>query len=171
WGSHAPFVLRADGTRVPGGEQTDVYTQTQGCFSIIYTYLEELRVMGLYDDATIIITGDHGKSDDIRPLDNPKAVAMFLKRAGETGTQLRTSEAPVSLENFMPTILDAAGLDYEGTPYYDVPEDADILRKFYYRVTVRGQNGYIEEYDIKGDARDWSNWYKKGQIDVEYLYG
>ena len=33
----------------------------------------------VYDSSTIIITGDHGKSEDVHSLDTYKTTALFVK--------------------------------------------------------------------------------------------
>jgi len=140
--------------------------QTKGCFHILYEYMDKMKALGLYRDATIVITADHGKSWDFYRLDAPSTIGFFVKPRGAADTPLTQSRAPVSHKNLLPTILKSEGLDYApfGVSAFDVPEDADVTRRFYHRYDVWEGDTFIEHrvevFDIQGSARDFGNWRK-----------
>lgn len=172
-GSHAPFNMNENAEPV-SESQSSYLQQTKGSFHIVYEYLNQLKALGKYKDATIIITGDHGISDDLNPLAEAKATGLFVKPAGSEGTPLQISNAPVNTDNLRATVIAAAGLDSAkyGPTYFEVNENANIERKFYNRINPQeDQPGYLEEYTVNGDAKDFANWHKVGNIDIGYWYG
>lgn len=190
-GSHAPLNLNENVERVPA-DQTSTKQQTMGCFNIAREMMNQMKELGIYEDATIIITGDHGKSTDWYPLDKPVLVGLFVKRSGEAHTPLKTSSAPVNSDNLRGSIAAAAGFypkgtnpdadfgDFAGTgavtqyarPYWDVPEDDEVVRKFYYRINGSdGNYGYLEEFDVRGDGSKFRNWEKIREIKILYPHG
>jgi hypothetical protein len=172
-GSHSPHTLNERVELVSAG-QTSITQQTKGCFEITYEFIRQMKALGIYDDATIIITGDHGKSEDVHNLSMYKTTGLFVKPSRSVGTPLAHSDAPVSHENFRATIIKSAGLDSGayGEAYFDVPEDAEIKRKFYYRINAKdNQPGVLEVFEIIGDARDFNNWHKIDEVVILYPHG
>lgn len=160
WGIHPPYRIDADGGS--SKSQTSLGA-TLGCMNLVLRYIEELKALGLYEDATIIITGDHPDpiSDDVPP-DQPRLTALFVKRAGDSGKPFSESRAQVSQQNLIPSILESTGVDVNrdfGTSYWEVPEGEDQVR--HYNFIVNSQPAgkeYIVRYVISGDGRDFSNW-------------
>ena len=82
----------------------------------IGTFLDELKKRGLYDDAVVVITADHGESftkgygEHGGPLlhDELVRVPLFIKVPGQR-TQRRVS-APTESVDIKPTLLELAGL-------------------------------------------------------------
>ncbi len=170
-GSHYPYNINERVEPVLEG-QTSVARQTMGCFEILYAYMDQMKTLGVYKDATILITGDHGKSENHWSLSTAKTTAMFVKPAGSEGAPLAVSDAPISHTNFAPTIREAAGLPPMGTPIPAVPIDAQVLRDFYYRVDQSDPpRKYLEHFTIDGDARNFDNWHKQEETPVEFPFG
>lgn len=173
-GPHSPYTINEKAEFVPE-DQTSHDQQLRGSFEIVYEYMRQMQALGLYDNATIIITGDHPKSEDFFPLDRPKTTALFVKPSGVAAQAMQISEAPVSHANFQATVLDAQGLEYAayGPSVFDIPEDADVTRYFYYRVNDEDyvSNARLEYYEVRGDARDWASWHKVGEEPLDYLIG
>ena len=91
---------------------------------ITYDYLNELKRQGLYENATIIITTDHGNSGGGQTLDLPHRTAgplMLVKPQGNYGTPLKVSDAPVSQRELQPTVLYALGISHDGMTFFEVP--------------------------------------------------
>ncbi|MDL2225442.1 sulfatase-like hydrolase/transferase [Eubacteriales bacterium OttesenSCG-928-M02] len=173
-GSHAPYEMNEYAQAVQSHE-TSLLQQTMGSFQTVYEYIDQLKALGLYEDATIIITGDHGKSDDYTPLNMYKTTALFVKEKGKSGGSLAYSDAPVSHDNFQATILKSAGIEAEGygKAVFEVQEGENVLRRFLYRVDKRTnqKESYLEEFEIDGDARDFENWKKLRETKMLYPYG
>ncbi len=176
-GSHPKYTYNENLEPIAKAKESrdGMLAQTRGAFKILYEYMNQLKALGLYENATIIITGDHGKSEDFNPLDRAKRTGFFLKPKGSSGTPLALSHAPTSHENFQATLAAAAGLDAKpfGTPMGDIAENADITRTFYYRVDLKtgDKSHFLEQFEVRGDASDFTNWTKVGQIDMKYIHG
>ncbi len=176
-GSHVPFTYDENMNQPEGG--TDMTTQTRGTFTVLNQYIQDLKDLGLYDDATIIITADHGywqsglhgSSVNKRAdgLTNPISPICLVKPAGATGSYT-VSEAPVSHLDFQPTVLKALGADEaasaygDGTSYFDVAEDAQRERRFIDEIYDGVEETELDEWLINGDALDFSNWTKTGKV-------
>lgn len=128
-GIHQPYTLNADADIV---EEASVEETTRGLMVIVDDYLQKLRDLGVYDQATIIITADHGAwyGDDTQPI-------FFIKGSNETHEELQVNTAPVSLDDFQATILEIIGKDYSqyGTSIYDWAEGDIRDRTVYMRMT------------------------------------
>ena len=97
----------------------------------VYSYIDKLKKLGIYDSTSIIITADHGvheTKDGIQPI-------FFVKRAGQTQEKIHISNAPISAEEFMPTLVALAGGDSSsyGSTIYDYAEDSTRSRTVYVR--------------------------------------
>ena len=129
-------------------EKTSVEETARGCMTIMEAYLNQLKELGVYDDATIIITADHGGCDK-----EDLQVIYFVKTPGETHEVSPVTNAPVSHCDLLPTVAQMAGLDYSqyGNPIFDFnqddqrertlwlrTEDPDYAEKVYYCYTYTG---------------------------------
>ncbi|MDR2610651.1 MAG: sulfatase-like hydrolase/transferase [Clostridiales Family XIII bacterium] len=160
-GPHAPFTMSADVKRV---DKSNVTEQTKGSFQIVYEYIDQLKKLGLYENTTIIITGDHGDPNGGLPI----VTGLLVKPAGASGTPLKTSNAPTGTDNFRATVIDAVGGDTSsyGLPYDKVPEDADRVWPYY----LKGSKQELVEYEVTGDAKQKDNWRKIGTIPFHVRY-
>ena len=97
-GPHPPYSLTRDGQYDPNG--TDVLEQTMGSFRFLFDSFARMKELGIYDDATIIITADHGSAySDHEPVQCATRIGLFYKPSGASGTPLVQSSAPVSVVN------------------------------------------------------------------------
>lgn len=120
FGMHHPFTLDENANTVEAYQVT-VEETMKGLTVICDEYLNQLRDLGVYDNATIIITADHGmwEDGDTQPI-------FFIKRSHETHEEIQVNTAPISLDDFQATILDILGKDYSGygTSIYDWSEES-----------------------------------------------
>ena len=136
-------------------------------FAIINKYILKLKELGLYEDATIIITGDHAslRGSDTTLLDDPGKsgaflTALFIKPSGSVGTPLQVSSAPIAQADILPTILASEGIRSQqdfGRSVFEVSEGEERVRA---SVFHSWQKGDYEEvvYKIVGSGRDLNNW-------------
>jgi len=170
YGPHSPYTMHADGTA--SEEPTTVQEQTMGCFNILYRAFERMKELGIYDDATIIITGDHGAAiSDTKGLQKATRVGLFYKPAGKGTQPLEQSAAPVSSLNIAATVAKAAGVDHTayGPALDEIGENDQIVRYYYKSLCPSGSYGenMVYQYQIVGDAADMDNWELIGQFPVE----
>lgn len=164
-GAHEPYVMDENCKSVNEDEGT-LESQEKGSLKIVEQYLQKMKDLGVYDNSTIIITADHGywylTMDDIEEATSP---IMIVKPANTSGTHsdMKTSDMPVSHFDFQATVISGMGGDSSkyGQTVFQV-NDAN-RKRFYYMTTHDGKHDYeFRQYEIDGDALDFSNWHKTG---------
>lgn len=144
-GAHFPYVVDYDGY-LCAEEDTDRETQLHGYLVALGAFFEELKEIGVYDDATIIISADHGYFECFQ-------AAFLIKLPGQEFDEMRVTSAPVAQEDIMPTILYLLGEDYSdyGTTIFDWYEGD-------YRMRTTHVWGYMTSYpevEWIGNLNQW----------------
>ncbi len=170
-GCHSPYYLDENGRFTSNGNSLDA---SRGCFGMIYDYIKELKGFGLYEDATIVITGDHPTPiDDYVEPSEPRLTALFVKPAGRSEEPLQTSSAQVCEANLIPTLVRSAGLhtshDY-GPGYFDVAEGQVTERHHLFELTYGDGSSALVDYTVRGKGSDFDNWRITGRTDIGWLY-
>lgn len=118
-GMHNPFEIDENANQIPEGKNDDetIDKVTRGLHVILAEYMNQLKKLGLYDNATIIITADHGdyySGGGMQPI-------YFIKTANETHDEMIVNSAPISHKDFIPTVLAVMNEDYAsyGTSIFD----------------------------------------------------
>ncbi|MCR5398980.1 MAG: LTA synthase family protein [Lachnospiraceae bacterium] len=119
-GSHAPFILDKNGKPAAEGTSSDSI-QTAGCFHIVGDMIRDMKAKGVYENSTIIITGDHGQGGVEHGIQQNSC--LLIKQAG-VSHEYREDKSPVHVRNLMATIADEAGFDY--MPYGPRVWDIDV---------------------------------------------
>lgn len=174
-GSHYPFNYDENGVYL-GQDESDVFRQSRGALHIVGEYLKQLKELGLYDGATIIVTADHGywtiTEEPIEETSNPIMFVKPAETAEEAARPLVVDEKPVSQLDLQATVLDAMGLDWseyaqrDEFPGYSMfgTIDADRIRRY---LTTDSEPDLSEtqlrEYEIDGNALDFDNWSETGR--------
>ena len=116
-------------------------TEAARCLEMMDKYLSEMKRLGVYDDAMIIITGDHGLH-----LDYGAIPIFYIKEPGHTGTAMTVNTAPIYITDLFSTCLKNAGLFDEstdrelfGTSIYDHTEGEQRERLWFGRDTFKVQ--------------------------------
>ncbi len=138
-------------------------------FKMINKYIEVLKDKGLYDDATIIITGDHGfGTGDAKEMTRPVLTALFVKPSGVGSGDLKISKAQTSLKNIWATIIKSENIetnfDY-GKSVFEIPEDVDQERTYVWH--TYGCKLIEYTYKIIGNGRDFNNWKKVNETSYD----
>ena len=107
---------------------------------IVDKYLDQMKELGVYEDATIIITADHGITEKTEKELIPATPVFLIKEPGVTHDVLQINDTPIYHTDIMPTLLYNAGLykdqedrDLFGTTIYDYSEDSNRTRIWYDR--------------------------------------
>lgn len=174
-GAHDPFTMNEKGEAVTLdylNYEESMYKQIRGDFKMILSYIKQLKAAGVYDNTTIIITADHGRTGTAPSLEEAtgenygeRVLTLLIKEAGaDTKQPLKTSMKQVCQANLHKTFLRSMGVNYEDDgvrAIEDIGEDEEITRYFY----MSGSNSLkasrdvnLITYEIKGDANDFSNW-------------
>ena len=187
--------LEESGMQTEEGEGRFTFIHLYGChntsktstqniehtFSLIYYYIDQMKALGVYEDATIIITGDHAAAlDDYKVLgeaserdDGTRVTAMLFKRSGDSGTPLATSTAQISQDELWATIWESEGLVAEkrGESFFDIPEGVDRERRYIFEVYRSSKKNGLKynrlyEYKIIGNANDGDSWSVVRETDI-----
>lgn len=114
-GAHPPYILGSDAQKVKNGTQLE---QLRGVFRIIDDYLHELKELGIYDTANIVILGDHGY------YGSRTRTAVLIKRA-ETDADFLRNSAPLSFRSSLKnTLLELVGAESSGSSFFH-PNETD----------------------------------------------
>lgn len=149
-----------------GKTKNNISVSLKNSFKIIDEYIAEMKKLGVYDNSTIIITGDHGYADDnLKLLSKPKITGLFVKPASTSTGNLVTNTAQVSHENLWGTIFASEGITFDETIYgksvFDIPEGVDQTRKYvWHRFDVTRTHFSENVYQITGSGKKFSNWAK-----------
>ena len=135
-GAHYPYTINefAEADNTATREQ-----QAKGNLYIVGEYIQQMKDLGIYDDALIVITSDHGDSASY------SAPILLVKERGVTDTYAE-NDAPVSHLDLHPTIFSYLGMN-KGTGFVDIPQDQSRDRLFYLRLQ-EGGSFYMQEYVI-----------------------
>ncbi len=159
-GCHSPFTMDEECNPV---EENSVgsYEQTKGTFKFIREYLQQMKDKGLYEDATIVILGDHAAlRSDKKLYVEPELTAFMIKESGKAGTPFAESDVPISQDNYLASIVKSAGLQVDrgyGTAVSDVKADSSSTRTHYFQ-TWNADPDVNYTYEIKGSGKDFANW-------------
>ena len=140
-----------------------------------------MKELGIYEDATIIITGDHAAAlSDSKMIgsanskdDGTRVTAMLFKKSGDAGTALATSSAQISQDELWNTIFESEGLleEKDGESFFDIPEGENRERRYIFEMYKNSKNNDLKynrlyEYRITGNANDAKNWEIVSETDV-----
>lgn len=158
-------------------EDSTLEETAKGCMTIVEEYLNQLKELGVYDDATIIITADHGGPQDSQ-------VVFYMKEAGESHEESPVKNAPVSFREFIPTIAEAVGVDYTqfGQSVHDFVEDEQRERTVWLRMydweypavpcytgDKDGESNVYYGYTYTGDIDDLLEQTKEGPSQIQAI--
>ena len=118
-----------------GGE----LNESKYLLDMLREYIRQMKELGVYDDATIIVTADHGRHNDhdSRVAGTP---VFMMKRKGERRDSFVYNHAPIYHEDIQATLLACAGLydgerdgELFGRPVFEIEEGAPRERSWYDR--------------------------------------
>ena len=151
-GCHTPYTLDAHSQR--SSKNTSLEEQQAGVWNILMSYFEQMKQLGIYDQANIIILADHGVID---VLQNP----LLLIKSGTDTKTFTVSDLPVSHSNLHPTILSLVQANRTGGKSIFELTKEDNADRLLYR--IEGGEDYAKEYLIQGNASDLANIYETGK--------
>ncbi len=170
-GCHLPNRYNADFEPATSSDRYRAVVGMKQSFRIISEYIKEMKRMGVYEDATVIITGDHCSigSDGKDPY-YPHITSLFAKPAGVSEGAITMTNAQVTSQEIFSTVLHAVGAasaEAYGPTLFEVPEGVDRPRRYLFQRKL--SNGTYEnvEYRIEGYGHDLNNWQIVSRTDLE----
>jgi len=138
----------------------DIMISLKNSFAIIDVYLQAMKDAGVYDDATIIITGDHATPvNDFAKLGEPSRTALFFKPSGSNHDEVKYSNAQVSHDNVWAAILQSEGIAVPsslGKSLLEIGENEQTTRYYYWHTYGLTFSEYV--YEIEGSGKNFANW-------------
>lgn len=171
-GAHGPYFL--DEYAKLHSEKTDVIRQAKGALYIVENYIAQMKDLGIYDNATIIIMADHGDKNEDFQINN-SAHAILLVKPSNALTGFTVSSAPISYFDLHATLFSEMGID-KGDSFFDIPEGLERERKFYEHFSEAGIFQVLE-YSVEGNINDESSFRETGRVfaaavkEQKYKYG
>lgn len=169
-GTHPPYHLTADGQYDPNATLEET---AAGYMTIVAEYLRQLQALGVYDDATIIITSDHGDKE------NSMQVMYFIKEAHARRDQMAVSSAPISHKEMLGTLLRNMGGQSDLPTIYDFADgetrERTVMRNYIdtkypyvpkYHSTALGTHTVMYAYTYTGDRRDLRKQFRRGPTEI-----
>ena len=149
-GAHSPYNMNENGEKA----KSTLEQQVAGSFNCVAKMLDDLKEKGLYDDATILITADHGDLGTTGPLSTMHLV--FLLKEADCKDAYRTSSAPVSgfdLPSYLASFVGKELPNPYSADLLSLEEDTQRERHFFYN-TSGNSRLLIKEYISNGNVRD-----------------
>ena len=136
----------------------DEESTIRGDFESIFLIFDQMKELGIYDNSTIIILGDHGRFREVQNQDlitRNINTGLLIKPRSENGKFSIDTTTQMSLQYFPASIMEYAGLDHSeyGCSFNDVIRD-NIKTDRYTSLLI-----YEDTlYRISGSALDFNNW-------------
>ena len=146
-GAHEPFRYDADLNVIENGTHEK---NVEAAIKLAEEFIQKLKDAGAYDNSAVIITADHGQSDEDIPEDRIHPV-FFAKGIGESADRMRISEAPVSFEDLQEA-YDKLLSGSSGRDIFEWKDDEKRERRCY--VYSYPDELHNVEYILKGHAGD-----------------
>jgi hypothetical protein len=166
-GCHKSTIYDPDFNELPEGDPDNLSWSTENVmkqsFKVISRYIAEMKRLGVYENATIIITGDHAniRSDTKQP-DNVYVTALLVKPAGVATGEIVNNYAQLDVDNVLATIKEACGIATDVPTVFEVPESELQVRTHMFQRAYKNEAGKTVyeniEYEIRGNGKNFANW-------------
>ncbi len=126
-GPHGPLGINEFAQPV-SGQDTSILEVTRGCFYMLDCYMAEMKELGIYDQASIVIMADHG-NEGLR-----QCTGVLIKPPHSHQETLAISSAPVSyLADWQDTLVALlAGTPLEESGFFAISPHQPRTRQYYY---------------------------------------
>lgn len=160
-GAHMPFNMTRDIECVPRGEESTLYEHSVGALKIALTYLQQLKELKIYDNATILILSDHGTHENNKDTFNEiKALPLVLVKQPNEHGALKISENPISYSQLQATILKRFPESSElGKDFSELLSTT----RFYRRISLTPAHPIVE-YLVEPDASNNLSWHESATL-------
>ncbi len=182
--SHNPYGYNS---KLKKTDKSNEISQTRGTFKILQEYFNQMKELGVYEDATIIVMADHGQwtsRKNSKQITDPPMAALFIKEPGKGTNIVDDSSTPMQINNdaqlyhanYVPTIIELLynkdnaknqayydSVKAQNNSYFDVINGTGEQERQYYYVRWTNMNStyYKAKFIIKGNANDKHNWDKE----------
>lgn len=169
-GAHYPFTMTRDIKPVPDGKETTRYEQSVGALKIALTYLQQMKELGIYDNATILILADHGDHSkivtDFKLPNYAKPLPLVLVKQPNEHGALKISETPISYSQLQATILKRFP---EGAKFGEDFSTKSTKERLF-RIVSNEIDHTMTEYIVEPRAQNNSSWHEVRTLNRKYNY-
>lgn len=166
-GAHMPYNMDEECCE---SEETSLLKQSKGALKLVFEYIKQMKELGIYDDATIIVTADHGQNNQVKGwwsssysnlgLDECSNPILFVKFPSQNHDSLLINRAPITQMEIVETIAESVGLPngyFQEDGIEDISSEEERTRYMIYR---RHNDVPYTQFEINGNAKDWNCWKK-----------
>ena len=160
-GAHMPFNMTRNIERVPPGEESTLYEHSVGALKIALTYLQQLKELGIYDNATILILSDHGTHENGRDtFQEVKPLPLVLVKQPNEHGSLKISENPISYFQLQATILKRFP---EAAEFGEDFSEPLLTTRLHRRISLTPDHPIVE-YLVEPDASNNLSWHESATL-------
>lgn len=157
-GAHLPNNIDEWGHRTEDSSLIEEIS-VKGSLRLALRYMDEMKVLDIYDNSVIIVTADHGVNTRDGDYYDAFNSPVFLVKPRGTHGALTVNHTPSSQSDLGATILDLVGIDTEPAAYgvsvFDENGERDKDKKrYYYTVESAGSSitgasmNILTEYEV-----------------------
>lgn len=144
-------------------------------FKIINRYLLEMKRLGVYENSTVIITGDHANAErDKTPVEGARVTTLLVKESGKSAGEIAVNNAQACQYDLWATVFSSEGLkpphENKGTAVFLLDENAERERKYVFHRYIDKDNAEELVYKIRGNANEFSNWELVSSKNIRGIY-
>ena len=160
-GAHMPFNMTRNIERVPPGEESTLYEHSVGALKIALNYLQQLKELGIYDNATILILSDHGTHENGRDtFQEVKPLPLVLVKQPNEHGSLKISENPISYFQLQATILKRFP---EAAEFGEDFSEPLLTTRLHRRISLTPDHPIVE-YLVEPDASNNLSWHESATL-------
>lgn len=174
---HPPYGIFADGSPSPDPMpliRENYKHEARYTLRMFVDFIEELKTLGLYDDALIILQGDHGV--DFQPVIDGKIVELPVGRApallamklpGKNGPML-TSSVPTMISDLPTSVFEALEMphNFPGIPFAELGPQPDRPRTFFQHIGHDREDAVLRQFVVKGPVFEPASWTSLGDFEI-----
>ena len=151
YGMHVPYSFDEN---LQTRENATAQDAAKGNMLLVKEFIKQLQELGIYDNSTIVILADHGSSSYQMQM-NP----ILLIKEEQEKKEFTISEAPISYEYLMPTLLYYVTKEKNrDDTIYHIADNEERSRKFFWYTWTDSDDfsadylPTISEYIVRGKA-------------------
>lgn len=165
-GAHAPFRIDENIEQIePSDDGQFLLGQAMGTMKVVYEYLNQLKSLGVYDNATIVITADHGQNFSLDGVlanvaeeygfNETSSPILFVKYPGQKGNVINRESVSLTQKEIVETIRRSSGttVQRDSKTLDEITEEYPVRQLKVYRYDIP-----LRIFDITGNVRDANNW-------------
>lgn len=150
-------------------------SQAKGILKLVSLFLTRLKQVGGYDNAMIVIIGDHGIDDGVyfdrsyhssASHDQGRSLPLVLIKPFGSHKGMTISDVPVSLGDLPQTVMVSLGMqaDFPGVSMFALDPAEERTRRFLSGISLKGDFiPMLTEFNVIGPSWEKESWHATGR--------